>query len=98
MNPEDDLCACGHPALKQFSINYKYPRAEYLAEAMDPYYAHGGDGHIWTCGNPQCEPSAFLAARERVIDHHVLVPRPWMPCGLSAGQMTGLEVELKVSA
>jgi len=90
-------CACGHEAVLRLFVHYRYPRAEWLPEAVDPYYVHGGAGSIETCGNPQCEADAFLACRERIIDNHVLMPGSWMPSGLSAEQMAGLELQVMLS-
>jgi len=91
------FCACGSPVTLRLFVNYTYPRAEYLAEAGDPWRVHGGGYSMWTCGNPACEPDALLAVREQIIDDHVLLPHSWLPCGLSAEQMAGLELLVGMS-
>jgi hypothetical protein len=92
------FCACGGPVILRLFVHYAYPRAEYLPEAADPWRVQGGGYSMWTCGNPQCEPDALLAVREQIIDHFVLNPRSWMPCGLSAEQMAGLELYVGASS
>lgn len=91
------FCACGSPVTLRLYVDYSYPRAEYLPEAMDPWRVHCGGYSMWTCGNPRCEPDALLACREQIIDNFVLTPRPWMPCGLSAEQVAGLELRVTSS-
>ncbi len=89
------LCVCGQPAVIKLYVHHRYPRTEYLPEAVDPFYVHGGGWHIETCGNPACEPDALAVCREQIIDFYVLASG-WMPCGLTGAQMAGLE--LSVSA
>jgi hypothetical protein len=81
------MCACGHEAVKRLFVNYRYPRAGFLAEAMDPWYVRGGGWSIWTCGNPLCEPDALLAVREDIIDHS-LTCFPWV----AGWQMAAIEL------
>ena len=88
----DTICVCGQPSTLKMYVRYKYPRTEWLPAAGDPYYVHGGGQSFTTCGNPHCEADAFLACRDEIIDHHVLTPRPWLPSGLGAEQLAGLEL------
>jgi len=90
-------CACGKPATVKQHIHYKYPRSEWLPEAVDPYYVHGGGRSIETCGSRFCERAALVACREQIIDSHVLSPRSWLPSGLSAEQMASLELEMSAA-
>jgi hypothetical protein len=93
--PESTVCACGHDAIFRQPVHYSYPRAVWLPEAThDPWRIHGGGYSIRTCGNPQCEPAVLGKLREQIIDDHVLTPRPWLPSGLSAEQMTELVLEV----
>jgi len=87
-------CSCGHEAIFKQYVRYKYPRSEWLPDAMDPYYVHGGGRSIETCGNRFCERAALVACREQIIDSHVLDQCSWLPCGLSTEQMAGLELEV----
>jgi len=80
-----DICICGQPTTVKLYVHYKYPRTEYLPEAMDPHYVHGGGYSIETCGSPQCEPDAFLARREQIAD------------GLSSEQAAVLELQVMLS-
>lgn len=89
MMPVSESCACGRPAVLRLAVHYKYPRAGWLPEAMDPYFVHGGGLGIETCGDPQCEADAFLACREQIVDGHVLVPS-----ALTAEQVAGLELQV----
>jgi hypothetical protein len=59
-------CQCGEPATERLTVRYRYPRAEPVPEAMDPYYVHGGGG-LGTCGSPACEAAAMLAHRAALI-------------------------------
>jgi hypothetical protein len=88
----DAICVCGQSATVRLYVNYKYPRTEWLPEAGDPEYVHGGGVSFTTCGEPECEPDAFLACREELIDHHLL-ECPW----ISAEQMTALELQVALS-
>ena len=87
-------CVCGQPVTMRLCVHYKYPRTGWLPEAADPYYVRGGGYSLTTCGNPQCEPDALLACREQIIDGFVFTPRPYLPSGLSAEQVAGLELEV----
>jgi hypothetical protein len=86
-----NTCTCGHEATLRLPVHYRYPRREYLPEAMDPQYVHGGGYNIFTCGNPQCEADAFLACRERIIGNHTLLS--WLSA-LSAEQAAALDLEV----
>jgi hypothetical protein len=77
----DDACPCGDPVAVTMIVRYRYPRAEWVMEAMDPYYVHGTGGFVKTCGDPRCEPDAFLACLERAGGDH-----------LTAEEAAGLEV------
>jgi hypothetical protein len=74
-------CACGRPAIQRLYVRYRYPRVRWAPDAMDPFYVHGGGCRIETCGNPQCEPDAFLACRERIATR-----------GMTVGQAAELEL------
>lgn len=87
-----DLCACGQPAATTLHVHYKYPRREYLPEACDPWYVHGGGYHLLTCGDPACEASAYLAVREQIIDDMVML---WPPdLQPSDAQLAGVELAI----
>ena len=88
----DDICICGQPATMRLYVHYKYPRAEYLPEAVDPEYVHGFGRSFTTCGDPGCEADAFLACREKIVDHSLL-NCPWV----SAWQMAALELQVVLS-
>ena len=92
-DPDDSgVCTCGHDAIFRQHVRYSYPRDEFLPEAVDPWRVHGGGYSIRTCGNPECEQVALENCRGQIIDDCVLLPHPWMPSGLSAEQMAGLEL------
>lgn len=80
-------CTCGSAATLKLFAHYRYPRTEWMPEAMDPHYVHGGGYSIEVCGNPQCEADAFLACREQIISNS---RRP----GLTDGQIAGLELQV----
>lgn len=85
-----ELCTCGQPATTKLYVHYKYPRRRHEPDAMDPWFVHGGGWHALTCGDPGCEPAAFLAARERVMEHMVLgYPPDLAP---NAAQLAGLDL------
>jgi hypothetical protein len=86
-------CACGQPATRTLYISHRYPRAEYLPEAVDPLYVHCGGYRLLVCEDPGCEPVAFLACREQIIEDLV------MRHGMMGRELTGEQlagVELRV--
>jgi hypothetical protein len=84
-------CTCGQPATLKLYVRYRYPRTQYLAEAVDPWYVQGGGESIEICGDPRCEPDALAVCRTRIIDQSVLQALPGS-CGLTSEQIAGLEL------
>jgi len=64
MTPE--CPGCGQPAAARLSIRYRYPRAEYLPEAADPWHVQGCSP-LWACGSVACEAAGLLAVVDEVI-------------------------------
>jgi hypothetical protein len=64
-------CRCGRPAAVNLGIHYRYRRARFEADAMDPRYVHGN----WPadiCGSAACEGAVHAEIRADRPD--VLLP------------------------
>lgn len=57
---------CGQGATDCLTLSYRYPRAEYLPEAADPWNVQGSSP-VRTCGSVACEAAAVLTAVDEII-------------------------------
>ena len=57
---------CGGPAWDSLTVSYRYPRAECLPQAQDPWNVWGWS-YLRTCGSVGCQADGLLAVVDEII-------------------------------
>jgi len=57
---------CDGPVQHRLCVQYKYPRNDFLPEAVDPWYVHGS-APLLTCGSPACGAVGLLSVIDRIV-------------------------------
>lgn len=66
------VCYCGDPLTSTLYFHFRYPRASYSPDCVDPWYVHGS-APTATCGSPACEAEGYAEVLEEHPDADIVI-------------------------